>query len=332
MPVRARRDLTNDEAPGAGKPWEQGEGGSFGSWLRQQREIRNINLREISDNTKIGMRYLEALEEDRFEVLPAPIFAKGFLREYAKYVGLDADEVVNYYLAAEQRRRAELGVEEPVVPAPRPSTRPAVVPDDKLKKLGWVAAAVVALLLLALAVWLVRRGGSETAEAPPSAIAPPVSASIPSPPPAVSPPPAPAADGPFVVNMSFTAECWVEAVVDGSRRISELRVQGESMRIEARESVVLTLGNAGSVRVDVNGNPVRLTSAPGQVVRDLVIDRAAAGLPPLPAPPGPQGGQRPPRAQAPAAAPAPARPQAQPEAVSPAQPATQPTTQPGTPG
>src|SRR5919106_4236636 len=100
------------------KPWE-GEGGSFGNWLRQQREIRNITLREISDNTKIAMRYLEALEEDRFEVLPAPIFAKGFLREYAKYVGLDADEVVNFYIAADQRRRADLGVEEPPPPMPR---------------------------------------------------------------------------------------------------------------------------------------------------------------------------------------------------------------------
>ena len=320
MPVRARRDLTTDDVTGGGTPWEQGDGGSFGSWLRQQREIRNIGLREISDNTKIGMRYLEALEEDRFEVLPAPIFAKGFLREYAKYVGLDADEVVNYYLTAEQRRRAELGEEEPPLPMSRPASRPAPANGDKLRKLLWIGAALVALLVLALGIWLVRRGGDSPAEEPaPPPIAPPVSAAVPAPPPAASPPPAPTADGPFVVNLSFTAECWVEAVVDGTQRISELRVQGESMRIEARESVVLTLGNAGSVRVDVNGNPVRLTSAPGQVVRDLVIDRAAAGLPPLPAPTGPQG-----RAQARPrpAAPAPAQPQPS--------PAAQP--QPGTAG
>lgn len=291
MSVRARRDPPNEESSaGPSKPWEQGDGGSFGSWLRQQREIRNINLREISDNTKIGMRYLEALEEDRFEVLPAPIFAKGFLREYAKYVGLDADEVVNYYLAAEQRRRAELGIEEP--PPPRTPPRASVVPQADGRKGLWIGLAVVVLLVAAVALWLGRRSGesSEPAVTPP--IAPPVSAPVPPPPAAASPEPAAApADGPFTVNLSFTAECWVEAVVDGNRRISELRVQGESMQIEAAQSVVLTLGNAGAVRVDVNGRPVSLSAAPGQVVRDLVIDRAAAGLPPLPQPtPGGRAG------------------------------------------
>jgi cytoskeletal protein RodZ len=298
MPARARRDLPTDENdPEVSNPWEQGEGGSFGSWLRQQREIRNISLREISDNTKIGMRYLEALEEDRFEVLPAPIFAKGFLREYAKYVGLDADEVVNYYLTAEQRRRAALGIEEPAPTAPAPSrlpSRPATSAPAPGRGLLWAGIALLVVALVALGVWLARRdGGAEEPQAPPPS-APPVSAPIPAPP-VPTAPPAQAATGPFVVNLTFTAECWVEAVVDGSRRISELRVQGESMRIEARESVVLTLGNAGSVRVDVNGKPMPLTGAAGQVVRDLVIDRAAAGLPPLPAAspaPGRPGGGR----------------------------------------
>src|SRR5436190_15764213 len=127
------------------KPWE-GEGGSFGSWLRQQREIRNINLREISDNTKIAMRYLEALEEDRFEVLPAPIFAKGFLREYAKYVGLDPDEVVNFYLTAEQRRRAERGGDDVSGVLPMSHSSATVSPPRGLS-LDWVIAAVAVILL-----------------------------------------------------------------------------------------------------------------------------------------------------------------------------------------
>ena len=86
-------------------PWglgAQGEEISFGTWLRRQREIREIPMREIADVTKISIRYLEALEADRFDVLPAPVFAKGFLREYSRYVGLDPDEVVNSYLIAQQ--------------------------------------------------------------------------------------------------------------------------------------------------------------------------------------------------------------------------------------
>ena len=293
--MRGRREQSHDDGHTVGpKPWEQGEGGSFGSWLRQQREIRNISLREISDNTKIGMRYLEALEEDRFEVLPAQIFAKGFLREYAKYVGLDADEVVNFYIAADQARRAEL--DETEIVAPRPQVRPpvqhhGVAPQRRMPvprlPVGLIVGAVLGVLLLALlVVWLVRRAGSDGGADEPSP-PPPIAAPVAAPAPVAAAPPAPQPQPSFptdalLLNLTFTAECWVEAVVDGSQRISELRVQGESMQIRARDSVVLTLGNAGAVRVEVNGRPVQPGGEPGQVVRDLVIDRSTAGLPPLP--------------------------------------------------
>src|SRR3954465_2437616 len=97
--------------PGAGKrmnrqpPWEKEavstDSGSFGDWLRRQRELREISLRDIAERTKISLRYLEAMEADRFDLLPAPIFAKGFLREYARYVGLSPDDVVNHYLSVQ---------------------------------------------------------------------------------------------------------------------------------------------------------------------------------------------------------------------------------------
>jgi cytoskeletal protein RodZ len=275
--MRGRREQPNeDDNPPAPQPW-QGEGGSFGSWLRQQREIRNISLREISDNTKIGMRYLEALEEDRFEILPAPIFAKGFLREYAKYVGLDADEVVNFYIAADQRRRLDLDETAPVTQRPpmRSTQRPPL-------SLPMLLGGLALLLLLVAAVWLLGRGGDDGQRevAPPPPIAAPVLEPVPPPPEAATTEPAVPADS-FVVTLTFTAECWVVVVIDGQQPIEELQVAGESMRLQARERVVLTLGNAGAVRVEVNGRPFDLGSTPGQVVRDLVIDRAAAGLPPL---------------------------------------------------
>ena len=89
--------------PNRPPPWEkeavQTEASSFGDWLRRQREMREISLRDIAERTKISLRYLEAMEADRFDLLPAPIFAKGFLREYARYVGLSPDDVVNHYLS-----------------------------------------------------------------------------------------------------------------------------------------------------------------------------------------------------------------------------------------
>src|SRR5689334_14673849 len=93
-------------------PWGQPsepETASFGDWLRRQREMREISLRDIADRTKISLRYLEAMEEDRFDLLPAPLFAKGFLREYARYVGLSPDEVVNHYLSVQGEDKEEEG-------------------------------------------------------------------------------------------------------------------------------------------------------------------------------------------------------------------------------
>ncbi len=71
---------------------------SFGEWLRRERERRGITLEEIAEATKIGKRYLEAFERERVDVIPrAPIFARGFLRQYAEYVGLDPEEVLNRF-------------------------------------------------------------------------------------------------------------------------------------------------------------------------------------------------------------------------------------------
>jgi len=73
---------------------------SFGQKLRQAREARNITLQEIADTTKIGTRALQALEWERFDQLPGGIFNKGFVRSYARCVGLDEEETVAAYMEA----------------------------------------------------------------------------------------------------------------------------------------------------------------------------------------------------------------------------------------
>src|SRR5664279_307613 len=74
--------------------------GSFGERLRREREMRGISLDNIAESTKIGTRLLRALEEEQFELLPGGIFNKGFVRAYAKYLGLNQDEAVADYLIA----------------------------------------------------------------------------------------------------------------------------------------------------------------------------------------------------------------------------------------
>jgi cytoskeleton protein RodZ len=246
-------------------PWEQGveaEVASFGTWLRRQRELREISLREIADVTKIGIRYLEALEQDRFDVLPAPVFAHGFLREYARYVGLDADEVVNSYLTAQKTAEPEDAADLPVVRR-RERNRPTGV-------LLALAAFILLLVVAALAYFAESFRGKGSTEPPP--IAAPVLQPAPESPTVLESEP----EVPLLVTIDFTEDCWIEATIDGTGQISELHVPGESLRLEAQELVSLTIGNPEAVQIEVNGQPFPVSGQPGQVVRGLEIGLGTA--------------------------------------------------------
>src|SRR3954469_18791029 len=74
---------------------------SFGERIKREREMRGVSLEEIAESTKIGKRNLQALETEDFDKLPGGIFNKEFVRAYAKYLGLDEDQAVTDFLAAE---------------------------------------------------------------------------------------------------------------------------------------------------------------------------------------------------------------------------------------
>lgn len=271
------------EAPPAAIPR-----GSLGAWLRHQREARGVTLREIADASKISLRYLEALERDRLDVLPAPVFAKGFLREYARVVGLDPDEAVNLYLLALARQSDQepASGETPVTP-PRRNAAPSNLGYGLLLTLAVVLFLGIAAVL---SFWAGRRREARPVVPAPEALATytaPVPAEPPEPTPAPSAPTAtpevPAADapGPLRVTLEFNEDCWVEFVVDGRRRTSELRASGETLQLEAEQSVLLTLGNARGVRVEVDGQPFALPANAARVVRDLRIERAPAAARPV---------------------------------------------------
>ncbi|MEM7351114.1 MAG: RodZ domain-containing protein [Acidobacteriota bacterium] len=262
---------------------------SFGTWLRRQREVREIDLREIADSTKVSMSYLQAFEEDRFGVLPSPVFAKGFLRQYARYVGLDPEEVVNFYLAA---RHPEGEAE--------PSLQPRTVPDPPSRNYILIALAVIALL--ALLVWLLSAYNERsqapaisaaptptpTREAPQTPAAQPVETAPVASPNEVDTPPSEAQPEPEVVpseqasepvpplrvTLDFISDCWVEAAIDGVKRHSELRVQGESLLLDAEEVVEFKIGDVSAVQVEVNGAPFTIEHRSGTAVRSVRIDLA----------------------------------------------------------
>lgn len=70
---------------------------TLGERLKQAREARGVSLREISDQTRIATRYLEAIENNDYKVLPGGVFNKGFIKSFAKYVGVDDKEALDEY-------------------------------------------------------------------------------------------------------------------------------------------------------------------------------------------------------------------------------------------
>ncbi len=303
-------------------PWEReadSEPATFGAWLRRQREMREITLREISDATKISLRYLEALEQERFDLLPAKVFARGFLRQYARYVGLDPDEAVNRLLVAEEDEPGEEeGEEERGADRERWSPVESAATWKNVLLVGGLAALLLALVFLV--PWLIERSGSgEGAEEPPPGVAPPEAVEgRPEPP---DPPGLRTPEAPLTVTLDFRQNCWVEASVDGEPRVAEMRVQGESLQLQAQERVTLRLGNAGAVEVEVNGRPYDLDASPGEV-RTVEIDlddlpgrparrESAEGPPDARVPAGEEPGPTPPepgeeqRREEPGAAPSP---------------------------
>jgi len=82
---------------------------SIGEKLRLARETRGIALRDISEQTRISMRYLEAIETDDYRRLPGGIFNRSFIRAYAKFVGYDEQEAIDEY-ASEQEAIDEVAI------------------------------------------------------------------------------------------------------------------------------------------------------------------------------------------------------------------------------
>jgi len=242
---------------------------SFGAWLQREREMREISLREIADTSKISLRYLQALEDERFDLLPAQVFAKGFLRQYARYVGLDPEETVNFYLAA-SRSEAEEADSQPASAPARP--------------FPFVLAALAAAAVLIAVAWALTRLDRDPAEeaeglltSVPAVEETPAIKLLDEEPPEEAPAPAPAPPegASLVVTLDFRGDCWVEATVDGELQIpGQLGVQGESLRFTARELVRLKVGNVTMVDLEINGTPYTIEQGPS--VRELTIDLAMA--------------------------------------------------------
>ena len=118
---------------------------SLGSYLRRERELRQISLEEIAQTTRIPMRMLQRIEDDDLDALPGEVFARGFLKSYARSVGLDSELVLARY--------GDRSTDDEVAPAPIT----AITPPERGRRFGIAIALVILLILFTLALSIVLR-------------------------------------------------------------------------------------------------------------------------------------------------------------------------------
>ena len=228
----------------------------IGTSLRESRLRQGLDLARVEDDTKIRAKYLQGLEDERFEVLPSETYVKGFLRTYAEYLGLDGQLYVDEY----NTRFATS--DEPMISAPpRPRTRRA-------SESSFVVVALAGIVAVGILVVVAFTLGSEDAEDPRANLArspgaAPQAATT-APPAAPAPAPAAPAAAPATAKLVLTAargDCWVavrRGAPDGELLFSGTLSRGSSQQFSAKR-LWLEFGDAPveNLNVKLNGKRVR---------------------------------------------------------------------------
>lgn len=289
---------------------------SVGETLRRERLRKDLGLDQISRETKISARLLEAIENDRFELLPGGVFARSFVRQYARFLGLDEEE-----LAAELEKVINPAGDLPSFTGALPEPAFKVPPVAEWEGASRSNSSVLPALALVVAVMLVcsavyawwQRSRRPAPVTPPVATAQKAAAPAPKPaePAAVTPAvannpetapqtevsasaPAPEAvpapvesDNPAAtLHVSLTADddAWVRVWADGRIVVDGVLRPNEVKTVAAVETLRIRTGNAGSLQLTVNGTPAGPLGPKGQV---RVVEVTREGVHILPPPPKP---------------------------------------------
>ncbi len=285
---------------------------SFGERLKKEREKRGMTLEEVSGVTKVSVRNLRALEQERFDQMPGGIFNRGFVRAYAKHLGLDDDKVVADYMEAAGESVPTL--DPAAIPAaphlpgkaaiPGKAAAPTPVaanvqPQESSAQVPWAALiGLVVLGTIVLGFWSYHshRKAAEMApaaepattthfaETPPAAPAPAERGDAPS---AGAQRDSGAATGTqnpggssapgngFDLALRAHDEVWLSSAVDGQPPSESIMEDGQSITVHASDRAILKVGNAAALDVAFNGQKVPVRAAEGEV-RTLTF--TASGL------------------------------------------------------
>jgi cytoskeletal protein RodZ len=240
---------------------------ALGEEFRSAREARGITLSDVAEQIHIRSVYLGAIENEEWKAIGAPVYVRGFIRTYARFLGLDAEDAVGRFNAT--------------VPAERPAASLAAVSLDEREGPGFslwaVIGGVVALALVAFVAyeyWQYLQGGRTPVVVASAAPQPAATAQVSQPPtPGASATPAEASAAPGAhhrLAVRLTERSWLRVSVDGSTQLEGIYPAGTSRTFSGSVADVRA-GNAGGVTVSVNGRPPAPMGRDGDVVEQRFI-------------------------------------------------------------
>ena len=259
----------------------------IGDLLRRERERQNLSIKDIEKATSIRALYIDAIEKGEYKTLPGEVYAKGFVRNYANYLKLNANEIVSgfneemhpqeeMHEAAESSFAEDARQAQPAQGSREEYRGPKITslesyPMEKkshgVRNALMVAAAVFVVAFAALIAF----GGDEE----PSAPAPRAKTQTQQGQKQTEAAPKPAADG-VEMKLSFTDRCWTEVVVDGKTEFEGTAEKGKVLTLKGKDKVRITAGNAGALNYSLNGKDMGAIGQKGEVVEKTFTKENAA--------------------------------------------------------
>ena len=242
----------------------------IGATLRQARVGAGLDLAEVATATMIPARFLEALEQERFEQLPPGLYTRSFLREYAEFLGLDGDVYSAEY-------EARFAPQEPELPAPPSRSGPRWLPAAPRSRR---ALAALLLVVAGIAAWQLGSSGRRSTVTLPPAPTPAQTSAARTPRPRVAVVPESSPAGPPSLTLTAArGNCWlwVKTGSSAGRTIYERTLrQGETARFVLRRTLWIRVGAPWNLGATIGRLTVTAKLPPGP--DNIVV--TAAGIRP----------------------------------------------------
>jgi cytoskeletal protein RodZ len=237
----------------------------LGEELKRRREERSISLEEISETTRIGTRFLKAIETGNYSVLPGAIYTRSFIRAYARRVGLDEQEALAMY-------QQEAGASEGPLSDPeetRTGENPIPLTGPSRGLLPTALVTIVAALILGSGGWAIwhylNRAPALPAEPAVGETAPASAAAT------VPATPVSAGRDRLTLTLEAKGTCWIKYSVDNGEPTQLMLQKGETRSIEATASIDLSVGNTQAITMRINDREARFPDNTPIVLKRLTI-------------------------------------------------------------